>query len=187
MAENWIVKKLELKIYPWGSARRTCIRTCEHVTVTKPQKESLLCTILCRRKRITRVLGTNCSRIIVSGFSSNFSPSTYSQFYQSAKSELDSSRNMKPTWWNWALQLQLKCYYLVSFRLAVSFSNFLTDYTRLKIRRGPFIWISRCEDVQRDPPDTPTWLVSPKFVLTQLAGGKGVLKSRFLSFFTLLG
>jgi len=50
-------------------------------------------------------------------------------------------------------------------------------------KKGLFIWISRCENVQRDPPDSPTWLVFPN---TCFYPGGGGLKSLFLQFLTFL-
>jgi len=52
-----------------------------------------------------------------------------------------------------------------------------------KRKTGLLVWISRCENVQRDPPDTPTCLVSPSICFSQVAGE---LKSQFLPFLTFL-
>jgi len=45
--------------------------------------------------------------------------------------------------------------------------------TREKKKKVLFIWISRCENVQWNPLNTPTWF-SQMFVLTQMVGGGGV-------------
>ena len=45
------------------------------------------------------------------------------------------------------------------------------------------IWISRCENVQRDPPSTPAWLVLPNICFNACGGELGApLKSRFWKF-----